>query len=51
MYTSVIILVIVYTLFLLYVYIKYNLDAKNENINEIRITNAYMAYVIKYIYA
>jgi len=33
MYSSVIILVIVYTLFLLYVYIKYNLDAKNENID------------------
>lgn len=33
MYTSVIILVIIYTLFLLYVYIKYNLDAKNKNEN------------------
>ena len=33
MYSSVVILVIVYTLFLLYVYIRYNLDAKNENIN------------------
>lgn len=33
MYTSVIILVIIYTLFLLYVYIKYNLDAKNKSEN------------------
>ena len=29
MYTSVIILTIIYTIILLYVYIKYNLDAKD----------------------
>ena len=52
MYTSVIILVIVYTLFLLYVYIRYNLDAKNENINvelyrdELAISPSEAAYLI-----
>ena len=52
MYTSVIILVIVYTLFLLYVYIRYNLDAKNENINvdlyrdELEVSPSEAAYLI-----
>jgi len=52
MYTSVIILVIVYTLFLLYVYVRYNLDAKNENINvelyrdELEISPSEAAYLI-----
>ena len=52
MYTSVIILVIVYTIFLLYVYIKYNLDAKNENTNfefyrdELEISPSEAAYLI-----
>lgn len=52
MYSSVIILVIVYTLFLLYVYVKYNLDAKNENINvdlyrdELEISPSEAAYLI-----
>ena len=52
MYTSVIILVIVYTLFLLYVYVRYNLDAKNENINvelyrdELEISPSESAYLI-----
>ena len=52
MYTSVIVLVIVYTLFLLYVYVKYNLDAKNENINvelyrdELEISPSEAAYLI-----
>ena len=52
MYTSVIILVIIYTLFLLYVYVKYNLDAKNENLNieiyrdELEISPSEAAYLI-----
>ena len=52
MYTSVIILVIIYTLFLLYVYVKYNLDAKNENIDaefyrdELEISPSEAAYLI-----
>lgn len=52
MYTSVIILVILYTIFLLYVYIKYNLDAKNENTNfefyrdELEISPSEAAYLI-----
>ena len=52
MYTSVIILVIIYTLFLLYVYVKYNLDAKNENVNielyrdELEISPSEAAYLI-----
>lgn len=52
MYTSVIILVIVYTLFLLYIYVKYNLDAINEGINvdlyrdELEISPSEMAYLI-----
>lgn len=52
MYTSVIILVIVYTLFLLYVYVRYNLDAKNQNINvdiyreELEISPSEAAYLI-----
>lgn len=52
MYSSVIILVIVYTLFLLYIYFKYNLDAKNENINvdlyrdELEISPSEAAYLI-----
>ena len=52
MYSSVIILVIVYTLFLLYVYVRYNLDAKNQNINvdlyrdELEISPSEAAYLI-----
>ena len=52
MYTSVIILVIIYTLFLLYVYVRYNLDAKNQNINveiyrdELEISPSEAAYLI-----
>lgn len=52
MYTSVIILVIIYTLFLLYVYVRYNLDAKNQNVNvglyrdELEISPSEAAYLI-----